>query len=177
MHESEKWKWSRSVVSDSVRPHGLQPTRLLCPWYFPGKSTGVGCHRLLCFFLYLWSNKLLFIKGIPLGKPSTSRFVRKNSVLTGSCHRISLTFSLFSTWLGFFFKDLHKTFLKFMNLYKLCVYLKYFKKEKNNESIWTNSLQIYILVKIELTWMSKENQINKKVSLIFTLLPPQWGIY
>ena len=47
MHESEKWKWSRSVVSDSSRPHGLQPTRLLRPWYFPGKSTGVGCHRLL----------------------------------------------------------------------------------------------------------------------------------
>jgi len=34
MHESEKWKWRRSVVSDSVRPHGLQPTRLLCPWIF-----------------------------------------------------------------------------------------------------------------------------------------------
>ena len=47
MHESEKWKWSRSVVSDSSRPHGLQPTRLLCPWDFPGKSTGVGCHCLL----------------------------------------------------------------------------------------------------------------------------------
>ena len=29
MHESEKWKWSRSVVSASQRPHGLQPTRLL----------------------------------------------------------------------------------------------------------------------------------------------------
>ena len=42
MHESEKWNWSRSVVSDSWRPHGLQPTRLLCPWGFPGKSTGVG---------------------------------------------------------------------------------------------------------------------------------------
>ena len=39
MHESEKWKWSPSVVSDSWRPHGLQPTRLLHPWDFPGKST------------------------------------------------------------------------------------------------------------------------------------------
>ena len=47
MHESKKWKGSRSVVSDSSQPHGLQPTRLLCPWDFPGKSTGVGCHRLL----------------------------------------------------------------------------------------------------------------------------------
>ena len=47
MHESEKWKWSRSVVPDSWQPHGLQPSRLLCPWDFPGKSTGVGCHCLL----------------------------------------------------------------------------------------------------------------------------------
>ena len=34
-------------MSDSQRPHGLQPTRLLCPWDFPGKSTGVGCPCLL----------------------------------------------------------------------------------------------------------------------------------
>ena len=56
-----------SVVSDSVRPHGLQPTRLLCPWDSPGKNTGVGCHFLLhchlcsfyiiaciSFFIELW---------------------------------------------------------------------------------------------------------------------------
>ena len=36
-----------SVVSNSSRPHGLQPTRLLRSWHFPGKSTGVGCHCLL----------------------------------------------------------------------------------------------------------------------------------
>ena len=53
VHESEKWKWSRSVVSDSSRPHGLQPTMLLCPWDFPGKSTGVGCHCLLRFMCIL----------------------------------------------------------------------------------------------------------------------------
>ena len=47
MHESGKWKWSRSVVSDSYLPHGLQPTRLLHPWDFPANSTGVGCHCLL----------------------------------------------------------------------------------------------------------------------------------
>ena len=47
VHEGEKWKWSRSVVSNSSRPHGLQPTRFLHPWDLPGKSTGVGCHCLL----------------------------------------------------------------------------------------------------------------------------------
>ena len=33
-----------SLISDSLRPHGLQPTRLLCPWDSPGKNTGMGCH-------------------------------------------------------------------------------------------------------------------------------------
>ena len=48
---SNAWKWKVKVKSlsrvDSSRPHGLQPTRLLCPWDSPGKSTGVGCHCLL----------------------------------------------------------------------------------------------------------------------------------
>ena len=48
MHKSEKWTWSRSAISDSSRPHGLQPTRLLRTWDFPGKRTRVGCHCLLC---------------------------------------------------------------------------------------------------------------------------------
>ena len=52
MHESEKWKWSCSVVSDCSQPYGLQPTRLPHPWDFPGKSTGEGCHCLLWYFLY-----------------------------------------------------------------------------------------------------------------------------
>ena len=57
MHKSEKW-WSRSVVSDSWWPHGLQPTRILRPRDSPGKSTGVGCHCLLLFHMLatLFSN-------------------------------------------------------------------------------------------------------------------------
>ena len=38
---------SHSVVSDSLRPRGLQPARLLCPWDIPGKNAGVDCHSLL----------------------------------------------------------------------------------------------------------------------------------
>ena len=45
-----------SVVSDSVRPHRRQPTRLPRPWDSPGKSTGVGCHCLL------WNSKAIFFK-------------------------------------------------------------------------------------------------------------------
>ena len=38
---------SCSAVSISLRPHGLQPARLLCLWDSSGKNTGVGCHALL----------------------------------------------------------------------------------------------------------------------------------
>ena len=69
MHESEKWKWSLSVMSDSQQPHGLQPTRLLLPWDFPGKSTEVVCHCLLqckdnswVFFLLILNWFLLLLK-------------------------------------------------------------------------------------------------------------------
>ena len=34
-------------MSDSLGIPGLWPTLLLCPWDFPGKNTGVGCHFLL----------------------------------------------------------------------------------------------------------------------------------
>ena len=43
----KKQKLSHSVLFNSLQPHGLQPTRLLRPWDFPDKSTGVGCSFLL----------------------------------------------------------------------------------------------------------------------------------
>ena len=67
MHESEKWKWSGSVVSDLQRPPGLQPSRLLRPWDFPGKSTGVGCH---CY----WVLKADLFIHPPLSVNSSDRF-------------------------------------------------------------------------------------------------------
>ena len=43
---------SRSVVSDSLQPHGLQPDRLPCPWDSPGKNIGVARHAFFqaCLF-------------------------------------------------------------------------------------------------------------------------------
>ena len=38
---------SHPIVSNSLQPHGLYSTRILCPWNFPGKNTGVGCRFLL----------------------------------------------------------------------------------------------------------------------------------
>ena len=34
-------------ISSSLKPYELQPTRLFCPWDFPAKNTGMGCHVLL----------------------------------------------------------------------------------------------------------------------------------
>ena len=59
-----------SVVSHSLQPHRLQPTRLLCPWDSPGKITGGGCPVLLqgifltqvlnwCTSPTLWEDSLL----------------------------------------------------------------------------------------------------------------------
>ena len=45
--QMKKWKWSHSVMSDSVRPHWRQPTKLPRPWDSPGKNTGVGSHAFL----------------------------------------------------------------------------------------------------------------------------------
>ena len=51
-HKSDLWLWGKfwsvcSVMSDSLQHFGLYPTRLVCPWDFPGKNTAGGCHFLL----------------------------------------------------------------------------------------------------------------------------------
>ena len=51
-------------MSDSVRPHRRQPTRLPRPWNSPGKSTGVGCHCLLRYYCrnnFKAENQLIYL--------------------------------------------------------------------------------------------------------------------
>ena len=73
---SKGWWW----FSCSLRPCRLQPSRLLCPWDFPGKNTSVGCHILLqgIFQTQRWNPGLLHCrqilylrKGCPLPSPET----------------------------------------------------------------------------------------------------------
>ena len=53
-------KPGEKIISNSLRPRGLQPARLLCPWDSPGKNAGVGCHFLLQrIFLTQGSNQQL----------------------------------------------------------------------------------------------------------------------
>ena len=64
------------------RPRGLQPTRLFCPWDFPGKNTGMGCHfllqgifstqRLNLHLLQVSCIESRFFTTEPLGKPLSS---------------------------------------------------------------------------------------------------------
>ena len=64
MHESEKWKWSHSVASNSQRPHGLQPTRPLHPWTVQPKVlewVAIAFSRKLC---YHNPNSSLFLSAI-----------------------------------------------------------------------------------------------------------------
>ena len=75
---SNAWKWSHSVMSYSSRPHGLQPTKLLCPWGFPGKSTGVGCHCLLWRRL---STKELTLSNCGAGEDSRVPWRSNQSIL------------------------------------------------------------------------------------------------
>ena len=46
-NELDSFVLSCSVVSSSFQPHGLKTARLLTPWDFPGRNTGVGCNFLL----------------------------------------------------------------------------------------------------------------------------------
>ena len=75
-----KGKWSHSVVSDPQRPNGLQPSRLLRPWDFPGKSTGVGCHCLLRELNYLTHILMLDHLLAGLWQVTICKSGKKNSV-------------------------------------------------------------------------------------------------
>ena len=63
---------SHSVISDSLQPNGLYLSRVLCPWYFPGKNTRVGCHFLLLGSSWCRNAPALagrFFTTVPPGKP------------------------------------------------------------------------------------------------------------
>ena len=64
----------------TLQSHGLQSTRLLCPWDFPGKNAGVGCHFLLQgifptpgsnLHLLLWQADSLLLSHLGSPKPIT----------------------------------------------------------------------------------------------------------
>ena len=68
-----KWKWSPYVLSNSLWSHGLWRARLLYPWNFPGRSTGVGCH--------------FFFQGIFMTQGSNPSLLHCGKMLYGLSHQ------------------------------------------------------------------------------------------
>ena len=64
---------SCSVMSNCLWPHGLYPARSFCPWNFPGKNTGVGCHFLLHWVLPSQGSNPSFLE-LSLKHCNTSRW-------------------------------------------------------------------------------------------------------
>ena len=71
-------------MSDSSRPHGLLPTRLLHSWDFPGKSTGVGCHCLRLWGLK-FSSRLTFHCDYSLIQNESSNIIIHTKELKYKC--------------------------------------------------------------------------------------------
>ena len=76
------WSVIRSVVPDSLWPNAPQPTRLLCPWDFPGNDTGMGCHSLLQGIFPTQGSNLGLL--CPWGIPGKNTGVGSNSFSRGS---------------------------------------------------------------------------------------------
>ena len=81
------WKWSRSVMSDSLQPHGLQPARLLCPWDLPH------CRQMLLSSESAWVlsrfNSVRLCNTIDCSTPGSSvhgNFAGKNTEV--GCHAL-----------------------------------------------------------------------------------------
>ena len=98
------WYWCCLVTKSCLTllwPQGLQPTRLLCPWDFPGKNIGMDCHFLLqgIFWSRNWTvspalqadSLLLSHQGSPY---SLSKFQLYNSVINYSHHVLCYSFML-----------------------------------------------------------------------------------
>ena len=119
MHESKKWKWSHSVMSDSSRPHGLQPTRLLRPWDFQeivitNAETKVPGWRPLCYQVSKVRLSPRFLTPCPTllmqSKPFSDRKYKPHILIKLkqciiSCGQMAMTLYTKKTYLGRCFID------------------------------------------------------------------------
>ena len=86
-----------SVMSNSLKPYGLQLTKLLCPWDSPCTNSGVGCHALLQgIFLTQGSNLHLLCLlhwqegSLPLVPPGKSAVYPHQDLMRVACVCVSM---------------------------------------------------------------------------------------
>ena len=90
---------ARTVMSNSLRPHGLQPSRLLCPWDFLGQNAGVGCHFLLQGTFLTQGSNLHLLYLLHWQADSLPLFhLREVYVCGGEWHYLLLTFAFPHIW-------------------------------------------------------------------------------
>ena len=80
-------------MSNSLWPHGLDPTRLLCPWDSPGKNTGVGSHFLL--------QGIFLSQGLNPGLPSCRQILYCLSHQGSPCTRVKFNLCKQMGWYAF----------------------------------------------------------------------------
>ena len=147
-----------SVVSDSLRPHGLQPVRLLCPWDSPGKNTGVGCHVLL--------------QGIFPPKDQTRisfvSCIGKQVLHWATCFPISTDLNIWviSTdsfhWSFFFLLSVDQVFLFLPTSNNLALYPRYCKWHvlETLDSVLLFQRKILFVFCRQLTWLSSNSKLS-----------------
>ena len=99
--------------SNSLRPHGLQPARLLCPWDSPGKNAGVGCHLLLQGIfpveglnLRLWHHLHWQADSLPMSHQGSLDVLSKQSNLNVLCYSRQSVDFLYHGEIVFMIKEL-----------------------------------------------------------------------
>jgi len=103
-------------VSDSVRPHRWQPTRLPRPWDSPGKNRGMGCHFLLQTIFILKpkpSHGSLKLKPIMNPNKAPNSRLRYKKVTTYQIHTVSTWQRLVAASTSFFFFKYYHFLSKF----------------------------------------------------------------
>ena len=127
-------------MSNSLRSHGLQSTRLLRPWDFPGKSTGGGCHFLLQrVFLTQGSNPgLLYCRQI--------------------LYHLSLCLQLFLLY-HYLSRSVWNSIRHMLELFLLYMGLDLFK-------IFSSFLKIHFLMSVLMTAMATHTPFFKKIQFV-----------
>ena len=88
--------FSHYVGFDSLQHRGLKPTTLLCPWHFPGKNTGVGCH-FFCQGIFLTQASPALAGGFlplaPPGKPCKILKISESKLCSGDREKYKLNYT------------------------------------------------------------------------------------